>query len=188
LRQSRTLHTLTFGPISGIHFSWQEGKSVEGADGEEFEVRSKSRNSSEELGKQIEIQLENEENELTDFSDAFSRSKEYISLREKFGARIARQPKVRSGLIVSGSSVVASDETANEILRRHPGALGLEMEIFAVYTAAYLGLGRKPEYIAIKGVADFADREKTDDSQKLASELAAETFRRILQKWSLREK
>jgi nucleoside phosphorylase len=58
------------------------------------------------------------------------------------------------------------------------------MEIFAVYTAAYLGLGRKSEYIAIKGVADFADKDKTDDSQKLASELATEVFRKILSKWS----
>jgi hypothetical protein len=29
LRQSRTLHTLTSGPISGVHFSYRVGQDVE---------------------------------------------------------------------------------------------------------------------------------------------------------------
>jgi nucleoside phosphorylase len=56
------------------------------------------------------------------------------------------------------------------------------MEIYAIYTAALAGLGKKSEFIAIKGVADFADPEKTDATQKMASQLSAMVLEYLLGK------
>ena len=117
------------------------------------------------------------ENELSSELEECSREKQYIDLGEKFGKRMPKVPRVRPGLIVSGSEVVASKETTEEVMRRYPAALGLEMEIYAVYMAALLSLGRKSEFLAIKGVADFGDKEKKDITQKIASELSAVVFR-----------
>ena len=52
----------------------------------------------------------------------------------------------------------------------------MEMEIYGAYTAAAAAVGRKPEFIAIKSVADFADSFKDSKCQRLASELSALVF------------
>ena len=55
-----------------------------------------------------------------------------------------------------------------------PGAIGLEMEIYGMFIAVEYAIGRPPEYIAFKTAADFADSEKKDAAQKLASAISAE--------------
>jgi NADH dehydrogenase FAD-containing subunit len=54
------------------------------------------------------------------------------------------------------------------------------MEAFALYTSASVAMGSKPEYFAIKGVADLADGKKRDDAQAFASELSAKVLKLIL--------
>lgn len=161
---------------------WQEGKSFGDDEGEKFDPRGIDINCSPALGEKIDVHLEMSEAELSARLDEFSREKKYIELRAKYGRDMAGIPKAISGLVVSGSEVVASKETTDEVRRRHPKALGLEMEIYAVYTAAILALGKKPEFIAIKGVADFGDKEKKDLTQKLASELSAEVLKFLVAK------
>jgi len=60
-------------------------------------------------------------------------------------------------------------EPGQEVLKRFPSAVGLEMEIFGLYTAVEGGIGRRPEFIALKTAADFGTSAKKDDAQKLAS-------------------
>jgi nucleoside phosphorylase len=109
--------------------------------------------------------------------EAFARKREYLELRKRWGDLVATEPSVRAGLVVSGSTVVASEESAKEVLKLFPSAVGLDMEIFAVYTAAFKALGHPSEIVAIKTVADLADSEKRDDAQELASELSAEVLK-----------
>jgi len=161
---------------------WQEGKSFGDDEGEKFDVRGKTRNSSSVLGERIDVQLETYEGELSAKLEACSREKQYLDLYDRFKPRMSRVPKVRSGLVVSGSEVVASKETSAEVMRRYQAALGLEMEGYAVYMAAFLALGKKSEFIAIKGVADFGDKEKKDATQKMASELSAEVLKFLMGK------
>ena len=78
----------------------------------------------------------------------------------------------RLGLIVSGSSVVASESRRREICEQHRKICGLEMEMSALFRAVNLV---EPSVctFAAKGVADFGDVDKDDRYQKCASVLSA---------------
>jgi nucleoside phosphorylase len=89
---------------------------------------------------------------------------------------------------VSGSSLIADEKKIAEIIKRHPRAIGLEMENYALYTAIDFLPGLKPCKLAIKGVADFGDGQKKDDVQKLASTFSAITFFKILDALHERDK
>ncbi len=161
---------------------WQEGKSIGDEVGEKFDLRTKTKESSTELGKRIDRYLEMYDDEISTLLEKTSQSQEYLDLRQLYKYKMRKIPKARAGLIVSGSEVVASKKTRDEVMRRHPSALGLEMEIYAVYVAAKNALGKACEFIAIKGVADFADQQKKDATQKLASELSAKVLLYLLRK------
>lgn len=103
-----------------------------------------------------------------------------MELARRWGAAVSPQPNVRAGLVVSGSTVVASGESAKQVLQTFPNAIGLDMEIFGVYTAVFKATGHPSEMVSIKGVADLADSEKRDDAQALASELSANVLKLFL--------
>jgi nucleoside phosphorylase len=89
-------------------------------------------------------------------------------------------PGIKYGMLVSGSSVVASEAVRKEILSRFPQALGLEMEMYAVFTAVERAVGSRPTVIGIKGVADNGDGNKGDKYQKFASKASYLTLKAIL--------
>ncbi|MEK5763113.1 hypothetical protein [Acinetobacter junii] len=82
-------------------------------------------------------------------------------------------PQIKIGSIVSGASVIADDETILAIQDKQDRKVcGIEMEIYGFYeacTSAYY----VPAYFALKGVSDFADSEKNENLQKIASRNSA---------------
>jgi nucleoside phosphorylase len=129
----------------------------------------------------IDRKLEMDRSRLEEVLSDFASRKEYLSLRyEMKDANIPIVPAIQSGLVVSGSAVVADNKVIKEVLKRFPSAVGLEMEIFGLYTSVEGGIGRRPEFIALKTAADFGTSTKKDDAQKLASSLSAEMFRILL--------
>ncbi|MCK1728248.1 hypothetical protein [Bradyrhizobium sp. 142] len=162
---------------------WQEGKSVDKDGDEKFDLRAKSRNWSSDLGGLVARRVEAQDRSLFGVLEEFSRRSDYLAVKERYGDKVAQIPAIKPGLVVSGSEVVSSEAVAKEVLSRHPAALGLEMEIFAIYSANELALGKRGECLAIKGVADFADKDKRDDTQILASELSAEVLKKLLHGW-----
>jgi nucleoside phosphorylase/CheY-like chemotaxis protein len=159
---------------------WQEGKLLGDESPANFDPRGKIRHWSDSLGRDIERQLELRQSNFLELLEGFSRKKEYLELSKRWGDLVAPQPSVRAGLVVSGSTVVASEQSAKDVLHLFQNAIGLDMEIFAVYTAAFKTIGHPSEIVAIKGVADLADNEKRDDAQVLASELSAEVLKLFL--------
>jgi nucleoside phosphorylase len=91
-------------------------------------------------------------------------------------------PDIKFGMLVSGSSVVASALQVRKILERFPSALGLEMEMFAVFVAADLAIGRRPGVIGVKGVADLGTALKNNKLQSFASVASFLTLKAILTK------
>ena len=89
-------------------------------------------------------------------------------------------PSVRFGMLVSGSSVIADEDVVRDILQRHPTAIGLDMEMFGLFTAVDRCFGRRPSVLGIKGVADFGHAAKDDFAQRGASVVSAEVFKSIL--------
>ncbi len=159
---------------------WQEGKLLGDSSTANFDPRGKIRHWTDSLGRDIERQLELCQANFSEMLEEFSRKKEYLELGRRWGDLVAPQPNVRAGLVVSGSTVVANEQSARDVLKLFPNAIGLDMEIFAVYTAAFKAIGRPSEIVAIKGVADLADSEKRDDGQVLASELSAQVLKLFL--------
>jgi nucleoside phosphorylase len=84
--------------------------------------------------------------------------------------------QIHVGPVASGASVLANGATMKEITIQHRELLGIEMECYAVLTAAEYGFMPIPKAIAIKSVCDFADVEKNDDWQRYAAYTSAMFF------------
>lgn len=81
------------------------------------------------------------------------------------------------GPIASGASVVTDPDIVEDIINNQDrDVLGIEMEIYGMYYAAYCGLSPKPKFIALKSVSDFANQGKNDDFHAYASYTSAKAF------------
>jgi nucleoside phosphorylase len=161
---------------------WEEGKYVDQSkSGSEFRNRAKSRMVDDTIRDAVDEAVEQSAEAILPKLRRFSEQTEYRKIREHFGAAEVRDvPDVRFGMLVTGSSVIADEAMVREILHRHPSAIGLDMELYGVYTAADRSLGRRPSVLGVKGVADFGHAEKDDFAQKGASVVATEVFKAIL--------
>lgn len=95
--------------------------------------------------------------------------------------RPQEKTKILSGAIVSGSSVISNQEKIREITQQHRKLLGLEMEIFGVYTACMQGWPR-PKFFAAKAVCDYGDNEKHDNYQNYCANISANYIFNIIKK------
>lgn len=122
--------------------------------------------------------------EIGEFSKTLVRNYEKTVL-DKFWKEQSIRPLKKSGIhfgaVVSGSSVIASDETIKTISQQHRKILGLEMEIYGVYAASRIGWPR-PHFFAIKSICDFADEEKGDDFQNYCAGISAHFIVNLLKK------
>lgn len=93
--------------------------------------------------------------------------------------------KLIIGPVASGSAVLADGETINEIKRQQRELIGVEMEIYGLYTAA-ANSSPAPKCFAFKGVCDFADPDKKDDAQFYASYASARVMQRLFEQFGYR--
>lgn len=95
----------------------------------------------------------------------------------KYGKTPETKLKLLIGPIASGASVVTDPEIVEDIIANQDrDVLGIEMEIYGMYYAAYCGLNPKPKFIALKSVSDFANQGKNDDYHAYASYTSAKAF------------
>lgn len=87
--------------------------------------------------------------------------------------RPEKEPALHIGAIASGSSVISNEDKVIEIAQQHRKLLGLEMEIYGVYSACCTGWP-KPNFIAVKSVCDFGDNTKHDDYQDFCAFTSSE--------------
>ena len=74
------------------------------------------------------------------------------------------------GPMACGNSVVANRDVVNkQIHSLFPKTVGLDMESYSIFYAAYNSTEPKPKAIVIKSICDFADAEKSDKYQKFAA-------------------
>jgi len=95
-------------------------------------------------------------------------------------------PKIVIGPVASGSAVLADGEVVNEIKTQHRGLVGVEMEIYGMYAAAYRASKPQPQPFALKAVCDFADSGKDDDYQQYAAYTSANVLRLVMERFALR--
>lgn len=95
-------------------------------------------------------------------------------------------PKVLIGPVASGSAVLADGEVVNEIKSQHRELLGVEMEIYGMYAAAYGSSRPQPLPFALKAVCDFADPDKKDKHQRYAAYTSANVLRLLMERFGNR--
>lgn len=95
-------------------------------------------------------------------------------------------PKVVIGPVASGSAVLADGEVINEIKHQHRELVGVEMEIYGMYAAAYSASKPQPLPFALKAVCDFADPDKKNEYQRYAAYTSANVLRLLMERFGPR--
>ena len=60
------------------------------------------------------------------------------------------------------------------------------MEIYGLYAAAHAATAPRPQFMALKGVCDFADPDKESGQQKYAAYASANVFRLLMERYGRR--
>lgn len=103
-------------------------------------------------------------------------------IHESFnGERPAQQPKVVIDAMASGASVLQAAATMKDVREQHKNLVGIEMESYAVFTAAEYSSEPRPKCISIKSVCDFGDESKSD----IAHAYAAHTSSNFLYEFAI---
>lgn len=106
----------------------------------------------------------------------------FFELHDSYKAKKPPQPpRLLSGPVACGSSVIASDQVYKEIKKQNRKIMGLEMESYGLYSACELACEPKPMFLSIKGVSDFADEHKQDDLRSYASYVSARALVKLIQ-------
>jgi len=104
-----------------------------------------------------------------------SRDKVLISRlhREFTGDKPKNCPSILVDAMASGASVLQAKELVDDVRFHHKNLVGIEMESYAVFTAAQLAAEPRPKCISIKAVCDFGDEDKADDFHEYAAYISA---------------
>lgn len=106
------------------------------------------------------------------------------SFHQKYTEFRPRQvPKLVSGPMVSGSSVVASADIQKVFRGQHRKMTAIDMECYGVYYSCTNHSGQDTKMICIKSVSDLADREKADDFHDYCSYMSASVALRLINKY-----
>ncbi len=92
-------------------------------------------------------------------------------------------PRILVGPMVSGSSVVASDEFHSVVRRQHRKTLAIDMECYATYFAASIADEPRPMTVCAKAVSDLANAGKQDSIQPYCSRLSATVVLSIVKRF-----
>lgn len=96
------------------------------------------------------------------------------------GKKPLSAPSISIDAMASGSSVLQSSEIVNTIQKDHKNLIGLEMETYAIFSAAHLSNNPKPIPISFKSVCDYGDQLKNDKFHEYACYTSAHVFYEFL--------
>lgn len=89
------------------------------------------------------------------------------------GVRPGVKPKVFIEAMASGGSVLQVGKLMDDVRDQHKNLVGVEMESYAVFTAAEYAPEPKPICFSIKSVCDFGDESKSDGAHQYAAYVSA---------------
>lgn len=97
------------------------------------------------------------------------------------GNRQGKDIKLHVGALASGAAVIQDENiVTNFILPQNRKVLGVDMETYAVYYSACNVQKKKPAYISIKTVCDFANQYKNDSYQNYSAFVSTKFFMYVL--------
>ena len=90
--------------------------------------------------------------------------------------------EVTFGLIISGEKLVDNKAFRNSLVRKHPSAIGGEMEGAGIYVACE---EHNVPWVLVKGICDFGDGDKATDKKERQSRAATNAAEFVLHSLSL---
>ena len=96
--------------------------------------------------------------------------------QEYKSSRPANTPKLLIDAMASGGSVLQSQALVDDVKDQHKNLIGIEMESYAVFTAAEYSSSPRPKCFSIKSVCDFGDEHKGDSYHTYAAYTSAAFF------------
>ena len=141
-------------------WDWQMGKYAQ----EAFEIAPDQISAPLEITQRLNL-LKEERKLFIDLSEAFKSEKP------------DRIPQLLVGPTASGSAVLADEATVDLIKKQHRKSLGVDMEMYGVYSSSRDSGAPRPMTIGLKAVCDFADHLKNDKYQKFAAYMSAQVLR-----------
>lgn len=88
--------------------------------------------------------------------------------------RPSKLPEVKIEAMASGGSVLQVGKLMDDVREQHKNLIGVEMESYAVFTAAEYASEPRPICFSIKAVCDFGDEDKNDNAHNYAAYISAE--------------
>jgi nucleoside phosphorylase/CheY-like chemotaxis protein len=152
-------------------WDFQSGKRIRDKENSQFSVAPHQLPTSAKVRTHVQ-QLRGEHDALKNISS------KYLNMPETLNIVI--------GPVASGSAVLADGEVVKEIKTQHRELIGVEMEIYGMYAAAYSASKPQPQPFALKAVCDFADSVKDDKYQQYAAYTSANVLRLLMEKFGLR--
>jgi len=123
--------------------------------------------------------------------ELFTTTTEAKSVKDEYQnkSKINHDLKHHMGLLVTGSSLIRSDQIITEINSTYHGVKGLDMETYGVYYAStQVFKDYAPNFVSIKSVSDFGDNTKHDlsaaERKKYALFTSSSTLVTFLKSWN----
>jgi nucleoside phosphorylase len=119
------------------------------------------------------------------FKQLAADKKMLFDIHEDFpGTKPGDLPNILVGPVTCGSAVLGNSQLLNEIkASQHRKLLGVDMELYGMYTAVRDAPSPAPVAIGVKGVCDYADKVKGDDYQAYAAHVSARVFAAYLKSY-----
>jgi nucleoside phosphorylase len=109
----------------------------------------------------------------------------FVELAERYpGERPNNIARLIPGPVASGSGVLASEGTL-EIKAQNRKVIGIEMELYGMYSAARDSGPPRPAAFGLKSVCDFADHLKNDKYQKYAAYTSAQVLAEFVRRYGV---
>jgi len=134
----------------------------------------------------ISRQLANYESRKESNGDIYFRGDKVTSPmlgRVNAGIHSWKGAKIHQGLVLSGNVLVNSKEFLNHLSKREPEYVGGDMESYGAYAVASM-VGA--QWIMIKGISDWGDGSKNDDSHKIALQNAIRFIFHLIKEGNLK--
>ena len=107
----------------------------------------------------------------------------WTGLKNSFPHESEILPKLVIAPGASGPSVLADANYSESLRAQHRKLTAIDMEVYGVVAAAMSASSPRPTAFGLKGVSDFADEEKSDDTRKFAAYMSARTIHAFFERY-----
>ncbi|MES2264293.1 MAG: hypothetical protein V4724_37775 [Pseudomonadota bacterium] len=99
-----------------------------------------------------------------------------------YASKPSKFPDLFVDAMASGGSVLQVAKLMDDVREQHKNLVGIDMESYAVFTAAEYASEPRPTCFSIKSVCDFGDEDKSDAAHEYAAYMSAQFLFELITK------